>query len=187
MKNPSGPVRTGSSYLLMRLWTCAGAGAFRPGTNPGTAAAGRSGRLLRLGPFGMHGRRVKMHRRRIGKPGMRLSARQPPSGTEASVPQPTAALLRTPPHSGSPPIRPSGSPPIQTSGSPPIRPSGSLTLRSFAPLDLRPPRIRPVPSWDRRPMRAAAWVSRSCPRSSRSARCSPAASAAAVWHVRASG
>ena len=170
------------------------AGAFRPGTNPGTAAAVRSGRLLRLGPFGMHGRRVKMHRRRIGKPGMRLSARQPPSGTEASVPQPSAAR-RTPPHSGSPPIRPSGSPPIQTSGSPPIRPSGSLTLRPsgsltlrpFAPLDLRPPRIRPVPSWDRRPMRAAAWVSRSCPRSSRSARCSPAASAAAVWHVRASG
>ena len=157
---------------------------------------------LRVGGFGVQGRSVKMHRGRIGKPGMRLSARQPPSGTEASVPQPSADR-RTPPHSGSPPIRPSGSPPIQTSGSPPIRPSGSppiqtsgsppirpsgsLTLRPFAPLDLRPPRIRPVPSWDRRPMRAAAWVSRSCPRSSRSARCSPAASAAAVWHVRASG
>lgn len=121
--------------------------------------------------------------------GSRPPARKRPS---RSRPPPAGR----PPHSSAlrlsayPPIRPSGSPPIQTSGSPPIRPSDSLTLRTSEPLPLwisGPPRIRPVPSWDRRPMRAAAWVSRSCPRSSRSARCSPAASAAAVWHVRASG
>ena len=45
--------------------------------------------------------------------------------------------------------------------------------------------VRPAPSWAPRRASRPASESRSCPRCSRSARCSPATSAAAVWRVRA--
>ena len=45
--------------------------------------------------------------------------------------------------------------------------------------------VRPAPSWAPRRASRPASESRSCPRCSRNARCSPATSAAAVWRVRA--
>ncbi len=45
--------------------------------------------------------------------------------------------------------------------------------------------VRPAPSWAPRRASRPASESRSCPRCSRNARCSPATSATAVWRVRA--
>lgn len=63
---------------------------------------------------------------------MRLSARQPPSGTEASVPQPSADR-RTPPHSAYPPIRLSAHPDFRLSAYPAFRFSDPPALCPFGP------------------------------------------------------
>lgn len=69
---------------------------------------------------------------------MRLSARQPPSGTEASVPQPSAAR-RTPLHSSAlrlsayPPIRLSAHPDFRLSAYPAFRFSDPPVLCPFGP------------------------------------------------------
>ena len=163
----------------MRLWTCAGQGR--------SAREQIRARPRQCAPAGCFG----WARSVCTGAGSRCT--DAGSGNPACVsPHGSRPPARKRPSRSRPP--PAGRPPhssaLRLSAYPPIRPSDSLTLRTSEPLPLwisGPPRIRPVPSWDRRPMRAAAWVSRSCPRSSRSARCSPAASAAAVWHVRASG
>lgn len=67
---------------------------------------------------------------------MRLSARQPPSGTEASVPQPSAGQ---PPHSSAlrlsayPPIRLSAHPDFRLSAYPAFRFSDPPVLCPFGP------------------------------------------------------
>ncbi len=103
------PVRpTDSSYLALQ----AAPGQVRP---PGTTRHSRGRSLRQVASAGprYHQGTGQEAQTQDRKPGMRLSARHPPSGTEASVPQPSAArrpTRRTPPHSGSPPIRPSDLP-----------------------------------------------------------------------------